>query len=106
MVVLWRDWFKYCYLFFFLAIKRNILIQMVHLSASCQEEKANRCILSYALKESYHMYGFSKHALSVDARISSHARVVIDLDTDQEKTLYLYCFPFFLPATNRRASVL
>lgn len=79
---------------------------MVHLSANCQEENANRCILSYAVKESYHMHGFSEHALSVDARISSHARVVIDLDTDQEKTLYHYCFSFFLPATDRRASVL
>lgn len=73
---------------------------MVHLSGNCQKEKTNRGILSYALKESYHMYGFSKHALSVDVRrISSHARVSIDLDSDQEKTLYRYCFPFFLPAT-------
>lgn len=94
-----------CYLFFFLAIKRNISIHMVHLAGNCQKEKANRNILSYTLKESYHMYGFSKRALSVEARrLSSRARVFIDLDSDQEKTLYHYCFPFFLPATESLCS--
>lgn len=78
---------------------------MVYLSGNCQKEKANRKILSYALKESCHMYGFSKHTLSADARrISSHARVFVDLDSDQEKTLYHYCFPFFLPATESLCS--
>lgn len=91
----------YRYLFFF-AIKRNILIQMVPLSANCQEENANRYIFSYALKESYRMHGFSKHALSVDARISSLARVVIDLDTDQEKILPLL-FSFFPPRHRQKS---
>lgn len=56
----------------------------------------SRHILSYTLKESHHMYGFSKHTLSVDARrISSHARVFIDLDKEEKtlKTLYHYCSP-------------
>lgn len=72
---------------------------MVHLSANCQEEDANRYIFSYALKESYHMHGFSEHVLSVDARISSHARVVIDLDSDQEKILFFFFLFSFQPQT-------
>lgn len=75
---------------------------MVHLSANCQEEDANRYIFSYALKESYHMHGFSEHVLSVDARISSHARVVIDLDSDQEKILFFF---FFFPSSHRQKSL-
>lgn len=59
----------------------------------------------YALKDSYHMCGFSENALSVDARrISNGAGVFIDLDSDQEKTLYRYCFPSFLPATENLCS--
>lgn len=78
---------------------------MVHLSRKCQKEETDGNILLYVLKESYHMYGFSEHALSVDARrISNRAGVFIDLDSDQEKTLYHYCFPFFLPATENLCS--
>lgn len=55
------------------------------------------------------MYGFSEHALSVDARrISNHARVFTDLDREEKtlKTLYHYCFPllFFFPATESLCS--
>lgn len=85
---------------FFLVIKRNIFIQMIHLSGNCQKEKINKHVLSYALKESCHMYGLSEHTLLVDARrISSHARVFIDLIVIKRRLCTTTVSPFCLPAT-------